>query len=142
MDEQSDWRARRDHAVAQHAAAERRQRAVETERAMELVRRFAAEAGARGLRTVALTAFAYDGGGRYRTGLRGWYVHRNRTLAVTPDGTYYVLGVPSSLRARLLGAQVPPADPPLIVGRGARDGESMPLETLLRLRLDAGDDWP
>ncbi|BCJ73056.1 hypothetical protein CS0771_26000 [Catellatospora sp. IY07-71] len=141
MDDQAEWRARRDQAVAQHALAEQRQRAAETERARELVRRFAAEAGARGLRTTALTAFAYDGGGRYRTGLRGWYLQRARTLAVTPDGTFYVLGVPASLRARLTGAQVPPADPPLIVGRGARDGESMPLEQLLRQRLKAGDDW-
>lgn len=142
MAEQSDWRAQRDHAVAQHALAEQRRRAAETAQAMELVTRFAREAAARGLRTTALTAFAYDGGGRYRTNLRGWYVHRNRTLAITEDGRYYVLGVPSSLRARLLGAEVPPADPPLIVGRGARDGESMPLETLLQRRLDAGDDWP
>lgn len=142
MDDQADWRARRDHAVAQHAAAEERSRAVETKQAMELVAWFAREAAARGLRTSALTAFAYDGGGRYRTGLRGWYVHRNHTLAITVDGGYYVLGVPSSLKARLLGAQVPPADPRLIVGRGARDGESMPLETLLKRRLEAGDDWP
>ena len=34
-----------------------------------------------------------------------------------------------------------PSDPPLAVGVGARDGESMPLKELLRLRLEAGDEW-
>ena len=36
-------------------------------------------------------------------------------------------------------AELPPA-PPLRVGVGARDGESIPLARLLRQRLDAGDD--
>ena len=29
-----------------------------------------------------------------------------------------------------------------MIGVGARDGESMSLEKLLRIRLDARDDWP
>ncbi|MBV1851567.1 hypothetical protein [Catellatospora tritici] len=138
MDEQ--WRQQRDHAVAQHAAADERRRAAEVAKARVMIERFVTQARERGLRTTALTAFAYDGGGRYRTGLRGWYVHRGRGLAVDVDGNYYVLGVPSSLRARLLGAQVAPSDPPLVIGAGGKDGESMPLEVMLRRRLDAGDD--
>jgi hypothetical protein len=29
-----------------------------------------------------------------------------------------------------------------MIGVGARDGESLPLEDLLRIRLGARDDWP
>ncbi len=47
----------------------------------------------------------------------------------------------TSLRSLVAGADVPPADPPLTVGKGGRDGESMPLEELLQIRLDAGNDW-
>jgi hypothetical protein len=35
-----------------------------------------------------------------------------------------------------------PAEPPLQVGAGGRDGESIALSVLLAMRLDAGDDWP
>jgi len=140
--QEADWRARRDHAVAEHAAAERRRREAETERARALVAEFVREATGRGLRTTRLSAVAYDSSVRYRTNLYGWYVHRDRNLAVTVDGEYYVLGVPSSLRQRFTGAQLTPSDPQLVIGVGARDGESVKLETLLRWRLDAGDDWP
>jgi len=40
--------------------------------------------------------------------------------------------------ARLRGVTVEPQDPPLQVGRGARDGESIDLDALLARRLDAG----
>jgi hypothetical protein len=63
-------------------------------------------------------------------------------IAVGTDGGYYVLSVPASLRARITGVTIEPQDPRLIVGEGARDGESVPLKTLLQMRLDAGDKWP
>ena len=84
---------------------------------------------------------AYSGGATYRTGLRGWYLLRRGTLAVDTAGEFYVLTVPGSLRSRLTGVDLVPSDPPLAVGRGARDGESMTLASLLTLRLDAGDSW-
>jgi hypothetical protein len=134
-----DWRARRAHAVSAHAEAENRRRAADTARAWDLVARFVAEATAKGLPTVPLTALAYNGRTRYRTGLRGWYLKPDRSIAVTPDGEFYVLSVPASLRARFAGATVQPADPPLVIGVGARDGESVALDALLRLVLDAGE---
>ncbi len=141
MDE-GEWRERRARAVTAHAEAENRRRAADTARARELVARFVAQATARNLRTVPLVALAYNGRTRYRTGLRGWYLKPDRSIAVTPAGEFYVLSVPPSVRARFTGATVRPADPPLIVGVGARDGESIALDALLRLRLEAGDDWP
>ncbi|WP_407940404.1 hypothetical protein [Micromonospora auratinigra] len=141
VDDGREWRERQRHAVRAHAEADARQRAAEQAEAAELVARFAAEATRRGLRTERLTVASYDGHGRYRTPLTGWYVDRARSRGVDTDGRFYLLTVPGGLRARLLGARPEPSPPPLVVGRGGRDGESLPLATLLSLRLEAGDDW-
>jgi hypothetical protein len=136
------WRERRDRAFAQHAAEDRRRREAEGREARQLVAEFARAARERGLRTSPLVALAYNGRARYRTGLRGWYLRADRSLAVGTDGELYLLAVPASLRARFTGATVRPQQPRLVVGEGGRDGESVPLRALLRRRLDAGDDWP
>jgi hypothetical protein len=72
----------------------------------------------------------------YRTGHLGWYVRRNRTLAVGEDGSFLILEVPASLRSRIGGVDIAPSDPPLVVGRGARDGETIDLADLLAQRLE------
>ncbi|MGN9813141.1 hypothetical protein ACTMSW_27770 [Micromonospora sp. BQ11] len=131
-----DWRERQRRAVSAHAAADERRRAAEQAEAAELVARFVAEAVRRGLPTTRLTARSYDGRGRYRTALRGWYVDRARSRAVDTDGRFHLLTVPGGLRARLFGADPQPSPPPLVVGAGGRDGESIPLEVLLARRLD------
>ncbi|MDT4987052.1 MAG: hypothetical protein QOI74_1146 [Micromonosporaceae bacterium] len=136
------WPARRRRAIAAHGAALERQRVAEAEQARRLVADFARQALARRLRPAPLTARAYHGRSTYRTGLHGWYLRPDRSIAVSTDGAFYVLTVAPRLRARLTGARVEPGDPRLIVGAGARDGESMPLGALLQRRLDAGDTWP
>ena len=73
-----------------------------------------------------------------RTDKTGWYLRKNRSLAIGEDGAYYVLTVPGGLRERLSGVQLQPSPPPLIVGKGGRDGESGSLTDFLRWRLDAG----
>ncbi|MFI5834008.1 hypothetical protein ACIA5A_10070 [Micromonospora sp. NPDC051300] len=140
-DDGAQWRERQRRAVRAHAAADARERAAEQAEAAELVARFAAEAARRGLRADRLTATGHDGRGRYRTRITGWYVDRARSRAVDADGRFYLLTVPPGLRSRLLGADPPPSAPPLVVGRGGRDGESVPLAVLLNRRLEAGDDW-
>ncbi|BCL16661.1 MULTISPECIES: hypothetical protein [Micromonospora] len=137
-----DWREQRQRAVRAHAAADERRRAAERAEAADLVAGFVAEAIRRGLRPTPLVAGSYSGGGRYRTGLTGWYVDRAATRAVDVEGRFYLLTVPGGLRARLFGATPRPHPAPLIVGEGGRDGDSVPLRELLSRRLDAGDDWP
>lgn len=139
---EGDWAAQRRRAIEVHQAAQRAKRDTETARARELVTSFTRRATERGLRPVPLAATAYNGRGSYRTGLTGWYLKPDRSLAVGTDGEFYILSVPASLSARLRGARLTPSDPPLQVGEGARDGESIPLADLLKLRLDAGEDWP
>ena len=138
-DEQAEWAQRQRHAAAAHAAREDKRRAAETERARRIVTDFAREARDRGLRTERLVVRPYSGRGTYRTRVEGWYVRRDHSLGVGVDGEFYVLSVPTSLRARLTGASLTPSDPPLIAGKGARDGHSMALDALLRQRLEAGD---
>ncbi|MBE1488702.1 hypothetical protein [Plantactinospora soyae] len=137
-----DWVEQRRRAVAAHAAADERRRDVETGQARQLVVSFLQEARERGLRQTPLTAIAYNGRSRYRTPLVGWYLDVALIHAVDGDGAFYVLTVPASLRARLTGATPHPSPPKLVIGEGGPDGQSMPLHTMLRRRLDAGDTWP
>jgi len=133
------WREQRDRAVAAHGAALDRRIAAESARARDLLAGFATEARARGLRTSRLYARPYHGRGRYRTGLRGWYLRPDGVLAVGEDGEFYILTVPASIRARFTGVTVRPEQPRLVIGEGARDGERIALEQLIRIRLAAGD---
>ncbi|WP_089155638.1 hypothetical protein [Micromonospora sp. NBS 11-29] len=134
-----DWRAQQQAAVRAHAAAAEARLAAERAEAAQLVTAFTAEATRRGLRPVRLTATGYDGRGRYRTPLTGWYLDRARTRAVGTDGRFYLLTVPAGLRARLFGAEPSPSPAPLVIGEGGRDGDSIPLRALLDRRLAAGD---
>jgi hypothetical protein len=141
-DERAAWDEQRRQAVAGHAAAFEAGRAAEAAEAAELLAGFVREATERGLPPSVLRATSFDGRATYRTKLRGWYLKKNRSVAVGEDGGYYVLTVPSSLRARFAGAEVRPSVPRLVVGAGGGDGETLPLAQLLRRRLDAGVTWP
>ncbi|MET8150720.1 hypothetical protein ACIBSW_30295 [Actinoplanes sp. NPDC049668] len=136
-DERAAWHEQRRQAVAGQAAALDAGRAAEAEQAGRLLADFVRAAAERGVAPTALRARAFDGRATYRTRLRGWYLKANQSVAVGEDGHYYVLAVPSSLRARFAGADVSPSAPRLIVGAGGGDGETMPLAELLRRRLDA-----
>lgn len=142
MGEGDDWAAQRREAARVHAERLDRARAEQAERARHMVEAFAAQATQRGLHTRPLLARPGEGPPTYRTGLDGWYLNRDGSLGVTPDGRYFVLVTRTSLRARWLGVTLEPAEPPLQVGAGGRDGESIALDVLLDLRLAAGDDWP
>jgi hypothetical protein len=51
------------------------------------------------------------------------------------DGSYYVLNVPTVPFGRWRTVHLEPTPPPLELGKGARDGEAVSLETQLRRRL-------
>jgi hypothetical protein len=131
----------RDDVVAEQAAAQARRLARETAQAQTLLDDFVRDATSRGLATQPLRARSYDGRATFATGLVGWYLPRDRSLAVDIEGRFFVLNTPGGLVARFRGVTVEPSDPPLAVGRGARDGESMSLAELLDRRLEAGDAW-
>jgi hypothetical protein len=125
------WREQRREANTVHAEALERRRAAEAARARALIADFLRDVGTRRVAPVPLHARSYDGRHRYRTPLLGWYLRRDKNVAIGTDGNYYVLGVPTSLRAQLRGTSVVPRDPPLVVGAGGKDGESLDLKDAL-----------
>jgi hypothetical protein len=107
----------------------------ESARARALLAEGVAAFRAAGVGPVRLTARTWSGRSRVRTALTGWYLKQDRSIAVGEDGEYYVLSVQGTPRERLRGARPVPSDPPLVVGRGGRDGDAIDLADLLAARL-------
>jgi hypothetical protein len=128
-------RAERAEQADYHVEAQRRRSEQESAKAQVLIDRFVARATEVGLATEELTARPWSGSGRYRTGVVGWYLRRDRSIGVGLDGSYYVLVVAPQRFGRWRTVPIDPTPPPLQVGRGARDGESVALEPLLEMRL-------
>lgn len=136
------WREERRAAFIEHQAALDRRRAAESTQAQGLLDEFIGTLRDRGVEPVDLRA-RVNGRSAYRTGLSGWYLRANRALAVDTDGRFFILDTAPTPLGRLRGVALSPAPPPLQVGVGARDGESMSLSELLALRLNElapGDD--
>jgi len=132
-------RAERAERASYHVEAQRRRSEQESAEAQVLVDRFVARATQAGLATEELTARPWSGRGRYRTGVVGWYLRRDRSVGVGLDGGYYVLVVAPERFGRWRTVPVDPSPPPLQVGQGARDGESVALDVLLEMRLHWSD---
>ena len=131
-------RAERAERASYHVEAQRRRSEQESAEAQVLVDRFVAQATQQGLATEELRARPWSGRGRYRTGVVGWYLRRDRSVGVGLDGGYYVLVVAPERFGRWRTVPVSPSPPPLQVGQGARDGESVALDVLLEMRLQSG----
>jgi hypothetical protein len=137
-DDAARRRAERAARAEEHVEARRREDEREAAKAQLLVDRFVARAKQDRLATEELTARPWSGNGRYRTGVVGWYIRNDHSLGIGEDGGYYVLVVPPVRFGRWRGVRLDPSPPPLVVGRGARDGETVDLAALLDLRLR----WP
>ncbi len=134
-EEAAKRRAERAERAGSHVEAQRRRDEQESVKAQVLVDQFIAEATERGLPPEELTARPWSGRGRYRTGVVGWYVRRDRSVGVGVDGGFYLLVVPPVRFGRWRTVRVTQTPPPLEVGKGARDGESVFLRDLLQRRL-------
>lgn len=138
MNDAAEWRAQRRQAYEAHAAALERKRAAEVAEARSMLTKFVDELGRREVEPEPLRARVPGSAMTYRTSVRGWYLRKNRSLGLSIDGDYYILDTSGGLRALLRGVDLQPYDPPLRIGVGARDGESILLEQLLEQRLT----WP
>jgi hypothetical protein len=105
-----------------------------------MLRTFVAAAGRAGLAPERLRVQSYDGRSTARTGLTGWYLRGDRTVAVGTDGRFYVLTARLSALDRLRGTTVPPEDPPLVIGAGGKDGDSLALTAALTRLVPGWDD--
>ena len=128
-------RAQRAH---YHVEAQQRRADAESAKAQVFVDRFVARATDTGVPTEELTAAPWSGRGRYRTGVQGWYLKQDRSIGVGADGGYYVLVVAPQRFGQFRRISIDRTPPPLQVGKGGRDGDSVALDTLLELRLH----WP
>jgi hypothetical protein len=134
-DDAAKRRAERAANATYHADAERRRSEQESAQAQLLLDEFVADARRAGLATEELTARPWSGSGRYRTGIRGWYLRKDRSVGVGEDGGYYLLVVPPVRFGRWRTVPLERTPPTLQVGKGARDGESVALDVLLEMRL-------
>ena len=123
--------------AARRAELAASQERAESRQAQLLIDRFVADANARRIVPQPLRATLYTGQS-VKTDKIGWYLRKNQSLAIGDDGSYYILTVPGGLRERLSGVKLKASPPPLVVGKGARDGESGDLAEFLRWRLEAG----
>ena len=119
---------------AELAAAQER---AESLKAQKLIDAFLAAAKAKGIAPQPLRATLYSGKS-VKTDKVGWYLRKNQSVAVGDDGSYYVLIVPGGFRERLSGVKLRPSPPPLVVGRGGKDGETGDMAEFLQLRLEPG----
>lgn len=103
--------------------------------AQVLIDEFVATAAARGLRPEPLRALLMDGK-RVKTDQVGWYLNKGQTLAIAPDGRFFQLLTTGGRLARFTGVTLSPSPPPLVVGRGGRDGETGDLKDFLARTLD------
>ena len=130
---------RRDERAAQadyHVAAQQRRDREESAKAQVLLDAFVEQATQAGMPTTELTVRPWTGGGRYRTGVVGWFLKRDQSVGVGTDGRFYVLVVAPQRFGRWRTVTIDATPPPLQVGKGGRDGDSVALDTLLQKRME------
>lgn len=107
----------------------------ESAAAQVLVDGFVATAKERSLSPEPLMALLMNGT-RVKSDQVGWYINKARTLAITPDGRFLQMLTSGSALARFTGVKLVPAPPPLVIGRGGRDGETGDLQDFLERALN------
>ncbi|NNU26631.1 hypothetical protein [Isoptericola sediminis] len=122
-----DWARQRTEAAHEHAARLAARQDAEHRRAEELLGRFVAAAREVGPDPEPLQVKGYGGRGTARTPLQGWYLRADRTAAVSTDAEFYVLTAPLTLLDRVRGVRPAATRPPLVLGAGGKDGDSIDL---------------
>jgi hypothetical protein len=123
--------------AARRAALAAGSERAESVKAQQQIDQFVRDAQAAGVAPEPLKATLYTGQ-RVKTDQTGWYLRKNESIAVGTDGRYYILTVPGGLKERFRGVKLKASPPPLIVGKGGRDGETGDLSEFLQRRLAQG----
>jgi hypothetical protein len=129
------WARQRAEAVRLQGERLQARQDAEHSRAEALLREFVAAARAAGLVPVPLRVQGYGGRGTARTPLQGWYLRVDRTAGVSTDGDFLVLTAPVGLLDRVRGIRPEPRRPPLLLGAGGKDGDSISLADALERLL-------
>lgn len=123
----SDWSEKRSEAARIHEQRLQARKDAEHSQAEELLRSFMPAVRNSAVAPQPLRVQGYGGRGSARTGLRGWYLRIDRTAAVSTNGDFYILTAPLSVADRLRGVTPSPSRPPLVLGAGGKDGDSIDL---------------
>lgn len=78
-----------------------------------------------------LTVRGFGGRGRAKSTIRGWELRRDGTIALGEDGRIYRLTADLSILDRFRSVTPEEIEPPLVIGAGGRDGDSVELEIAL-----------
>ena len=132
------WSNDRKAAADAHAEALARREAGESARARAMLRDFVAKARAQEIESEPLVVQGYGGKGRARSQVKGWYLRMDRSVGVGEDGEFYVLTAPLGVVDRIRGVKVTPREPPLVIGRGSGDGDSIDLADAISRVLAPG----
>lgn len=134
MTDGTDWAAQRTEAAReQHRRLQARQQ-VEHAKARTILAEFVAVARDR-LPTERLLVKGYGGRGSAKSDIEGWYLRIDKTVGLGIDGEFYVLTAPLGVLDRVRGVHVAPTPPPLIIGAGGKDGDSIDLVDALERLL-------
>jgi len=106
----------------------------ESRQAQAMIDAFVVQAKAQQLPIVELPARTLSGR-RVRTNLRGWFLRNDHSAAVGVDGRYYQLTIPGDWLTPIRGVHLSPSPPPLVLGRGGKDGEAIDLADALKRTL-------
>ncbi len=131
----TEWSEQRREAADEHAARLRRRQEAENARAQQLLDAFAAAAMRAGLPAERLQVTGYGGRGRASSDVTGWYVRQDRSMGIGTDGGLYVLTAPIGFAERLRGIHLKRVPPPMVLGAGGRDGDSIDLPDALERLL-------
>lgn len=126
--------SRREAARVRQALSDAHAKA-ESQAAQKLIDQFLIDIAEQGIAPVPLKAVTLEGHA-VKTDKTGWYLRQNHSIAIDVDGGYHVLTVPGGWKERLRGVKLIPTDPPLVVGRGGRDGETGDLKEFLEWVLN------
>lgn len=130
-----DWVRHRTEAARVQAERLQARQDAEHAQADALLREFVRVAAECGLEPEQLQVKGYGGRGTARTDLRGWYLRQDGTVGISTDGDFYVLTAPLTLLDRVRGVRLRPQKPPLVLGAGGKDGDSVDLAVALERLL-------
>lgn len=135
MSANEEWASARSAAAAEHQARLEARQESERRQAQHLIDAFTAAAAREGLPPEPLRVQGYRASVSARTPLRGWYLRKDRKAGIDTDGRYYLLVLPLTFTERISGVTPAPAPPPLVLGAGGRDGDSVTLAAALERLL-------
>jgi hypothetical protein len=126
----NDWVSQRTEAAREQERRLHARQEVEHAKARKILGEFVAVARDR-LPTEPLVVKGYGSRGTAKSDVEGWYLRIDKTVGLGTDGEFYVLTAPLGLLDRIRGVHLTPTPPPLIIGAGGKDGDSIELVAAL-----------